>query len=460
MNLPFFKVLFSSTLLCFSAQAEVLTTKDYFLNREQAGCQPKGAKSDLLGKYLYVAEMCGHIPDGGKRQNIASVSIFDLETRKRIETIRTPDGAKPGIIGNTEVEMSHDNQWALVARAEGDSKTEVFPRYGMITVLNNTTKKIAKYIPTKGQGSKIVARRPMTQDGRQIIYVANYFSDDISVLDITNLQDDGHFDGSSHFIKKVSLKSAFVRPESKGYKLAPRGVAYTQDGKYAFILNTENGSIIIMDSIQHKPVAELPPIAESLFGREVNVRHIITTNDGAFAYLSHMRGNAVSKMSITKLVEKVEQSKNYSNSMILFDQSTWEDLIVPIGNQKLLVLENYPKDHPQFAGKSWDLAHPNTIVLDPINNKYLYVSHRTTSNQDYTKIDPKILGKVDVIDTTNGKTVISLVGGSQPTALEVTPDNQTLISGGFKDNLIYFYDLKKIISDYESEAEIGSLISQ
>jgi Uncharacterized conserved protein len=431
------------------------STKDFLLDVEPAGCQAKGMKVDSEGRYLYVAEMCGKKdPATGKR--VPTVSIYNMATHKLTRTLVTPRGAQPGILANTEVDFTLDDKWALVARAEGDKNSDVYPNYGMVSVVDTRTQKIVKYIPVKGRGSKIIARRPyVAGDGqkRQIVYIANYFSDDISVLDVTDLRDTGDTDGSAHYKGLIKLKTKFQNPKSRAYMIAPRGVAFTSDGKYAIILATETGSLIVVDSVNHKQIAEVAPIEHDTFGRDVNVRHIVTTLDGKMAYLSHMRGNAVSRINVDKLIAGALAAQKAGHGTL--PASFWNDILVPFktaqGSKKLLVLEHYPKDHPNFPNKDWDLAHPNTIVLDPIQNRYLYVSHRTTSNKDYNIIDPKIMGKVDVIDTYNGEVIISLVGGAQPTALEVSPDNKTLISGGFKNDKIYFFDLEKILKTYEAK---------
>jgi DNA-binding beta-propeller fold protein YncE len=431
------------------------STQDFLMDVEPAGCQPKGMKVDAAGEYLYVAEMCGK-KDPATNKRVPTASIYDMRTHKLTRTLITPAGAKHGILANTEVDFSLDDKWALVARAEGDKNSEVFPNFGMISIVDARTQKIVKYVPVKGRGSKIIARRPfVTGDSakKQIVYIANYFSDDISVLDITNLKDNGNTNGSEHFVGLIKLKTKFQNPASHGYFIAPRGVAFTADGKYAIILATETGSLMVVDAVKHVQIAEVAPIEHSTFQRDVNVRHIVTTLDGKMAYLSHMRGNAVSRISVDKLIAGALAAQKAGHGTL--PASFWNDILIPFntptGPKKLLVLEHYPKDHPNFANKDWDLAHPNTIVLDPIENRYLYVSHRTTSNKDYTIIDPKIKGKVDVIDTHNGTVIMSLVGGAQPTALEISPNGETLISGGFKDDKLYFYDIKKLLRIYEAK---------
>jgi DNA-binding beta-propeller fold protein YncE len=287
--------------------------------------------------------------------------------------------------------------------------------------------------------------------GQQVLYVANYFSDDISVIDVTKLAADGNLDGTNHYVGLIQLVTHFPNPNSKGYHIAPRGIAFTPDGKYALILATETGSIIIVDAIHHKQIAELAPIDEATAGRPVNVRHIVISKDGHTAYLSHMRGNAVSRIDIRKLLAEVEKLPNPGTSATL-PAKIWSELFVPFqtpqGPKNLLILEDYPKDHPNFAGKKWPYAHPNTIVLDPIQNRYLYVSSRTTTVKDDSRVDANIKGKIDVIDTQKGQVIFSFVGGAQPTALEVSRDGSTLISGALIDNRLFFFDLKKVLQAY------------
>lgn len=430
-----------------------LRTQDVFLNTAPTGCQPKGMKADLAGRYLYVAEMCGK-RDPQTKERVPTASIYDLTTRSLVKTLITPVGAQKGIFANTEVDFSLDGRWALIARAEGDAQSSVFPKYGMVSVVNTATQKIAKYIPVHGKGSKIIAARPYPVDPmrRQVIYVANYFSDDISVLDVKGLEDDGHLDGSQYFVKRVRLQTSFRRPDSKSSSIAPRGIAFTPDGNFALILSTETGSLILFDSLEHRQLAELAPMSVEVAGREVNLRHIVVSSDGKVAYLSHMRGNGISRINVEKLIQIVRGLLT-TGPKVTLPAKVWEEILIPFphpsGTKKILILEDYPLDHPNFPGARWELAHPNTIVLDPRDGRYLYVSHRTSSHQDYRIVDPKVKGKIDIVDTTNGQLVFSLVGGAQPTALEISRDGRTLISSGFKDQLLYFYDLQKIRSLYE-----------
>ena len=432
-----------------------MKTNNFLMSSTDTGCMPKGMKLDPIGRYLYVAEMCGKI-DPITNKNLPTASIFDLNTRLLFKTLITPKGvSKDGIFANTEVAFSLDEQWGLITRAEGDSHSEVYKNFGLLTVVNSETQKIAKYVPLKGSGSKIIATRPMLKmdtKREQIVYVANYFSDNISVVNITNLREDGNLDGTQFLTELISLHTNFPNPRSNSYLIAPRGIAFSKDGKYAFVLSSETGSLIIIDSIKHQQIAELAPVSPSIVGRELNLRHIVISENGETAYLGHMRGNSVSRINIKKLIEKINKLPSLGKDVVL-SASTWEELFIPFktekGNEKILILEDYPIDHPNFPGGKWRYSHPNTIILDPINNRYLFVSSRTTTNSDDSNVDPKIMGKIDIIDLKKDRIVFSLVGGAQPTALEVSPDRKMLMSAGLINDRLYFYDLKKILDLYE-----------
>ncbi len=465
-------VLFSSLMMmsgfAMASQADLnnYRTADFLIGTAPTGCQPKGLRSDADGHYAYVAEMCGKKINN---ERVATVSVYNLKTLQMEKTIVTPAGVSPGEIGtlgNAEVEFTLDEKYLLASRVEGKKTVSIFPGTSLITVIDARTQQIKEFIPTKSQGAKIIERRPMVAgDNREIAYVANYFSDDLSIIDLTNLDRDTSKDGSNRLIGKITLKSAFAKPGWS--KIAPRGTAFTADGRYGLVDASSTGSIIVIDAVKHTQIAELSPIPQDIGGvpqrqqnngTSMNVRHIVLTKDRKMAYLSHMRGDAISRISVDALVQEALRAKASGQAVI--PSSFWHNLLVPFANGKQVIkVPRYPKDAPNLvtkegqeipiAGKDWDLVRPNTIVLDPVDNRYLYVSCRTDTNPNYEFFNPKTHGKVDVIDTRSGEVIFSFVGGSQPTALEVTPDNSMLISGGFKDSKLYFLDIRKLISIYE-----------
>ena len=44
---------------------------------------------------------------------------------------------------------------------------------------------------------------------------------------------------------------------------------------------------------------------------------------------------------------------------------------------------------------------------------------------------------------------MTLKSGTEPTGLAITPDGKTLMSSGFRDNKVFFYDVGRMIQVYE-----------
>ena len=106
-----------------------------------------------------------------------------------------------------------------------------------------------------------------------------------------------------------------------------------------------------------------------------------------------------------------------------------------MGHDTVYVLET-------SSGKIRKLAdtdsHPNTIDLAP-DGKYLYVSNRGhNSDKGYNQFGPDF-GSILVFDTATGKVVDAIVGGSQTTGLDVSPDGTLLAFTDFQDARVQLY---------------------
>jgi DNA-binding beta-propeller fold protein YncE len=86
-------------------------------------------------------------------------------------------------------------------------------------------------------------------------------------------------------------------------------------------------------------------------------------------------------------------------------------------------------------------SHPNTIALS-LDKKILYVSSRghNFSPTNYYVPGPDY-GSVVLYDTTNGKILDAIVGGNQPTALDVSDDGTLLAFSDFLDARIQVYKI-------------------
>jgi DNA-binding beta-propeller fold protein YncE len=85
-----------------------------------------------------------------------------------------------------------------------------------------------------------------------------------------------------------------------------------------------------------------------------------------------------------------------------------------------------------------DTGHtPNTIDLSP-DGRVLYVSNRGRNGSNYYLPGPE-WGSVLAIDTRTGRILDAIVGGNQPTGLDVSPDGRTVAYSDFLDDRMTLY---------------------
>jgi DNA-binding beta-propeller fold protein YncE len=82
---------------------------------------------------------------------------------------------------------------------------------------------------------------------------------------------------------------------------------------------------------------------------------------------------------------------------------------------------------------------PNTIDLSP-DGRVLYVSNRGRNGSNYYLPGPE-WGSVLAVDTDTGRILDAIVGGNQPTGLDVSPDGRTLAYSDFLDDRMTLYSI-------------------
>jgi DNA-binding beta-propeller fold protein YncE len=83
---------------------------------------------------------------------------------------------------------------------------------------------------------------------------------------------------------------------------------------------------------------------------------------------------------------------------------------------------------------------PNTIDLDP-DGRVLYVSNRGRNNPEtYYKPGPE-WGSIVLVDTATGAHLDAIIGGNQPTGLDVSPDGRLLAYSDFLDSRVTVYQI-------------------
>jgi len=167
----------------------------------------------------------------------------------------------------------------------------------------------------------------------------------------------------------------------------PRGIYVTKDGSTLYVAGFANGEIQKVDLETGK--------SEVIFRNGGAMRHIVADEEKGVLFISDMANFTIYEVSVEK------------------------DLV------KEFVKTDY---------------NPNTIALSPDKN-ILYVSCRgiNAAGENYYVPGPE-WGSVLLFDVHSGKMLDAVVGGNQPTGLDVSPDGRLLCFSDFLDGRVEMFE--------------------
>ena len=171
----------------------------------------------------------------------------------------------------------------------------------------------------------------------------------------------------------------------------PRGLAWSQDGSGLFVASFGAGSVYGFDTANWKRriLIEVPGAA---------FRHLVATSDGKRLFASDMENHSVLELDISSLA----------------------------------ILHSFRTD-----------SNPNTIDLGP-GDALLAVSCRGPNNPESYILRSPEPGCVILFDTSSGEEIARVVGGTQPTGLDISPDGRLLAFSNFQDATVEVYDISAL----------------
>ena len=209
--------------------------------------------------------------------------------------------------------------------------------------------------------------------GLDKVYLSNWTSQDISVIDPSSYKEE----------KKIKTKAV------------PRGMAFSQDGKFIYCAQFEDSAGNSQCKLIKKSLADYKTVYEG--GVKGAKRHIVTDYERKLIYVSDMRND---------------------------------------------IVEVYSTDKDELVASIKVFFNPNTIQLSP-DKSLLYVSCRGPNNPDKGYLyKGYVFGRLDIINTKTFTRIESIEVGNQPTGLDVSPDGKKIVLSDFLDNRIRVYELK------------------
>lgn len=168
-------------------------------------------------------------------------------------------------------------------------------------------------------------------------------------------------------------------------------------------------------------------------------RGLAFSPDGAFLYIASYNGDSLYQYS----TENWKETKRFRRT-----RAAMRHIVLSPDGSKLFVndMRNalvYRLDAKSLAlEKTYRLGdyNPNTIDLSP-DGKRLFVSCRGPNNPKSYLLRSPADGHIYIIDVESGEVLQRLVGGNQPTGLDVSNDGKFLAFTNFLDDIVEVYTL-------------------
>lgn len=239
-----------------------------------------------------------------------AVEIYSTDTWAQIGSVDM------GRYGAVELTFSPDGMRAFVSQLETASVYQILA----------AERKVERVLKTEAKGSKIVSLSP----DAQTLYVANWYSKDISVFDVQ----------SGEQMDKISVKGI------------PRGLYPSRDGSTLWVAGFSPGYIYRIDLAGKNKV-------ESIRRRGNVMRHVVGDEDRGALYFSDMKRARIWRLDLaSQEVTELAVTDSHPNTIDLSPDN------------RVLFVSNRGENNPDTflkAGPQWG----SIVVIDAYTGAYL-----------------------------------------------------------------------------------------
>jgi DNA-binding beta-propeller fold protein YncE len=167
-------------------------------------------------------------------------------------------------------------------------------------------------------------------------------------------------------------------------------------------------------------------------------RGIYVTKDNKTLYVAGFGEGALQEINLVTGESKIVYESGGALRHIVGDEGRGFLFISDMARNKIWQFDIENKKTTIFAETD---VNPNTIALSPDKN-ILFVSNRgeNYSLTDYSRPGPE-WGSILLFDVNTGLLLDAILGGNQPTGLDISPDGRRLVFSNFLDHNLEIYQI-------------------
>lgn len=207
-------------------------------------------------------------------------------------------------------------------------------------------------------------------------------------------------------------------------------LALSPDGKTLFASNWSDNNVSEIDLEKGETIRLIQTVKTP--------RGLFATKDGTYLYVAGFGNGEIEKINLNTGTSTIIYKSNGAMRHIAADEERGIIFISDMGLNVIWQVSLKDDAVKKFADTDFN---PNTIVLSP-DKRVLFVSCRgkNYSETNYYIPGPE-WGSVLLFDAENGKILDAIVGGNQPTALDISPDGKILAFSDFLDSKIEIFEI-------------------